>query len=877
MDWLNHNGPWPSWLCPTVIASALLPVFIFFWLVTCPAYGQDKPKPIPSESDYARWGTLYIDKISPDGSWVSHVMRYDAAPDTLFVTRTSGGKQYKFASAASGAFGGNSSFVFQDRSGSLSVLDLSTGQVVTIAGAMDWAYTSGAKHLVVLAHQGEQNILTICDVFGKEQKSVPGVSSFSIDPRGHHVIYASGSATASCVEIISLDDFTTKTVATAAAGTFEHFKWQDNGKVVAFFHSGMGGTGLCSFMPSTGQLSRFDSLSLPPGTRIAAPVSSRLTVTPDGRVLFGIEEIDRSDPYSPNVVQLWNGNDEFIYPERKIEGVWAAVPSMAVWDPPSGRFIRLNTPQRPRIFFNGNMRYAISCSLSHIGPQYTMTPLADYFITDLRTGKTVLWLSKMPLDPRQISISPAGKYAAYYHDGSYWIYSFAAGKHQRVTCCPRAAWYAEDILGSREIYGIGGWASNDSALLLYDETDVWSIDPVAMTASCLSEGYASGHTYRLVDETGHDGETLFESRPDTEYDFEKPVLFSYRTATTTGYTLRLSGGKWQPLDFGKMLVSGIKKAPQSQVRVYTTQRYDRPPDLRCIVPGGDPVILFKSNAFQDKYGWGRAELINYTMPSGKLAKAVLCYPANYDINKKYPMVVSIYEKQSQYLHNYSAPSLQNTIGFNRAAFNLNGYFVLLPDLEYERNDPGVSAAQNVVAATRAALQMVPVDPARIGLIGHSFGGYEANFIITQTNLFAAAVSGAGIADVPAHYLSVSWSFGHPEIDRYENQQWRMDKSLFDDRQAYERNSPVHTAEKVTTPLLIWTGQDDPQVHWHQSIAYHLALRRLGKKNIMVVYPKEGHAIAKPDYQRDLTRRIREWFGYYLKGEEPAEWITDGIK
>jgi dipeptidyl aminopeptidase/acylaminoacyl peptidase len=105
----------------------------------------------------------------------------------------------------------------------------------------------------------------------------------------------------------------------------------------------------------------------------------------------------------------------------------------------------------------------------------------------------------------------------------------------------------------------------------------------------------------------------------------------------------------------------------------------------------------------------------------------------------------------------------------------------------------------------------------------------------------------------------------------------MEKSLFEDRERYKTSSPLTYVENIKTPLLSWTGQEDQQVDWHQSIEWYLALRRLNKKHILLLYPKEPHVLNKPENQRDLSKRMEEWFSYFLKGESPADWISKGIK
>ncbi|UUF13135.1 MULTISPECIES: alpha/beta hydrolase family protein [Flavobacterium] len=164
-----------------------------------------------------------------------------------------------------------------------------------------------------------------------------------------------------------------------------------------------------------------------------------------------------------------------------------------------------------------------------------------------------------------------------------------------------------------------------------------------------------------------------------------------------------------------------------------------------------------------------------------------------------------------------------------------------------------------------------------GLIGHSFGGYETDFIITQTSLFAAAVAGSAITDLTSFYLSIGTASGKPDIWRLESQQWRMGKSLYEDRAGYNRNSPIEHVKNITTPLFSWTGGSDKEVHPEQSIEFYVAMRRLKKQHIMAVYPEEGHTVNNPANQKDLSIRLHQWFDYYLKDEAPAAWIKEGIK
>ena len=240
------------------------------------------------------------------------------------------------------------------------------------------------------------------------------------------------------------------------------------------------------------------------------------------------------------------------------------------------------------------------------------------------------------------------------------------------------------------------------------------------------------------------------------------------------------------------------------------------------------------------------------------------------------MVVHIYDVMSDELHQYVNPSFLNPEGFNVTNYALNGYFVLMPDIIYKMGNPGSSAVDCVTAGVNAVIAKDIVDKDKVGLYGHSFGGYETNFIISQTNIFAAAVSGAGVSDIISYYFNISRNGDfRSDMWRFENQQFRIGKSLYEDKEAYISNSPIMYAENVKTPLLLWAGKNDRIIPWNQSVTYYLALQRLGVKNMLFAYPDEDHSLENAENQTDLSKRMMAWFDYFLKEKPTQSWISEG--
>jgi dipeptidyl aminopeptidase/acylaminoacyl peptidase len=238
------------------------------------------------------------------------------------------------------------------------------------------------------------------------------------------------------------------------------------------------------------------------------------------------------------------------------------------------------------------------------------------------------------------------------------------------------------------------------------------------------------------------------------------------------------------------------------------------------------------------------------------------------------MVVYIYERLSDRLHFYRVPSERSA--YNPTVFSSQGYFVLMPDITFEKRDPGFSALQCVETALKVVLETGMVDPERVGIMGHSWGGYETTFISAHSDLFAAAVAGAPLTNLVSMYGMIFWNNGIPETGHFEHGQERMEVPLWEDSDAYLRNSPIMAFDQLETPLLMAFGDEDGSVDWHQGIEAYNFARRLDKEFVLLVYRGENHGNRQKANQIDYHHRQLEWFNHYLKGAEPAAWITEGV-
>ncbi|HEU5132877.1 MAG TPA: prolyl oligopeptidase family serine peptidase, partial [Pyrinomonadaceae bacterium] len=274
------------------------------------------------------------------------------------------------------------------------------------------------------------------------------------------------------------------------------------------------------------------------------------------------------------------------------------------------------------------------------------------------------------------------------------------------------------------------------------------------------------------------------------------------------------------------------------------------------------------------YTWGTGELVSFKNTDGVPLKGLLLKPDNFDPKKKYPMMVYIYEKLSQGLHQFRNPGPGTSI--NATYYVSNGYLVYMPDIVYTIGYPGPSALKCVLPGIQAVVDKGYVNEKAIGIQGHSWGGYQIAYMVTQTNRFKAAAPGALVANMTSAYSGIRWGTGLPRQFQYERSQSRIGGSLWDYPLRFLDNSPIFRADRVETPLLMIHNDEDDAVPWYQGIEYFLALRRLGKEAYMFTYNGEKHGLRKRINQKDYTRRLQEFFDHFLKGAPAPEWMEKGI-
>jgi dipeptidyl aminopeptidase/acylaminoacyl peptidase len=289
-------------------------------------------------------------------------------------------------------------------------------------------------------------------------------------------------------------------------------------------------------------------------------------------------------------------------------------------------------------------------------------------------------------------------------------------------------------------------------------------------------------------------------------------------------------------------------------------------------------VLYKENS-ADRLAFDiRQDIIPYQNSNGLPLKGILYYyPVGFDPTRKYPLIVHIYQIQSKDANVYTYPK-DDSAGFNWRRLIEKGYFVYLPDIVFDSRGTGLSALDCLNSALDALNGFDAVDRKRIGLTGHSMGGYETNFIATHSDRFKTYISSSGHSDIVRAYFSYSYDSYLPLLWQFENGQYRMNRPFFEDQQLYFDNNPIYFADRVNAPVLLWTGLKDENVRWDHTMEFYLGLKRSDKEVVALFYPNQEHILEKGSKAiEDLNRRTLEWWDYFLKDKKNAEWINKQLK
>lgn len=605
-----------------------------------------------------------------------------------------------------------------------------------------------------------------------------------------------------------------------------------------------------------------------------------VTFTRDGSALLfalanpPIDSIPADSLLDKANYDLWSWKDPVINPVQKVGiGRERNKTYAAIYQPLTKKALRLtdDTLERVQVSDNGKVALGMSTLPYDIDAGWGEGG-TDVYLIDANTGVRTLVMKKMKQQP---SLSVTAKYLAYFHEGAWQARNVATGKTVNLTAGLKdVSFFDEELAADADEprpFGLMGFTKDDSRMLVFDRTDVWELDPTGVAPPVNITGGAgkrSNITYRLG----------LTDREDPGLDAAQPLILSALNNDTkeSGYWRAKIGTSAAPerLVMGPRAYTALTKARKADEYELRQSTYAEYADLYVGGSVAQTTKVSDVNPQEKEISRGTVELVTWLNDDGVKLQGMLYKPAGFDPSRKYPLIVYYYEKLSDGLNAYVAPTGRNVV--NPLVYNSLGYVVFFPDIVYTIGEPGPSAAKAILPGVQALVAKGFIDPKRMGITGQSWGGYQTAYLITITNMFAAAVPNAAVVNMTSAYDGIRWQTGIARQGQYEHGQSRIGGSLWEYPQRFIENSPLFHLDRVATPIMWMENDNDGAVPWYQGIEFYLAMRRLKKEAYMVSYNGEGHNPTKRANQKDIDKKMQEFFANKLLGAPAPDWMTHGI-
>ncbi|MCF8380287.1 MAG: prolyl oligopeptidase family serine peptidase [Bacteroidales bacterium] len=750
------------------------------------------------------------------------------------------------------------------------------------------------KKFSKIASKNKLSDLTILNPESGKSYSYENVSGYSLNKNGQRVLFhqfAKDSIQRSVVYSFNTGDESLDIIF-EGEGIVSSLNSDEQGKQSAFL-----------FTNDTLRISGLDLYYWTPGTKASVKLIDSLGIglqdswginkhggiyfsESGDRLYFGSSEIPEIQPKDTllkeekSSVDVWNWHDEYLQPMQlkrlKDEQKRSYLGYYSIG---SEKFIQLADPvvKDVETMHKGNGDIAIGFASDQYGKSLSWEGIRyrDVYTIDMNTGDKELVLLKLSGTKE---LSPFGNYIIYYvsEDSAWFCYNIKGKQTVNLSSSLEVNFYNEenDMPQLPGNYGYIGFSEGDEYVLIYDRYDVWKFDPNGKKSPvCLTNSYGRENKVRL---------RYVRLQKDEYYiDLQKKLYFTFANEINKDEGIAELNSK-NSSEIRILTSSGndyhsLIKAKDAEVFAYRKGNFQ---DYADIYLTDSKFKLNKkvsaTNPQSDNYLWGDVKLVSWISFNGDKLDGLLYTPEKIDLTKKYPMLVYFYEKNSDGIHNHRIPSPSRST-INIPWCTSNDYVVFVPDIVYRDGYPGESAYDAIVSGTVAMTENNSfIDKDRIGIQGQSWGGYQVAYLVTQTNIYAAAMAGAPVSNMTSAYGGIRWESGMSRMFQYEHSQSRIGGTLWEKPLLYIENSPLFQAPRVETPLLMMHNDSDGAVPWYQGIEFFVALRRLDKPVWMLSYNNEEHNLTKWPNRIDLGIRMMQFFDYYLKDAPEPKWMSEGV-
>ena len=870
---------------------------------------------------YDSWQSIRETSFHPQGKYIVYAIVPQEGDGTFIIRNVKTGNELSIARATQAVFTENGEYLVakikpsfaetrkakidkkkadEMPKDSLVIVELATNTIQKIPSVKSFQLAEHGNDMMVYLKDKKGDInkegsdLVMRDLSSAKEKTFSNISQYLIHPKAMGVVMyqVKTKQKESQILLASIADTNTK-VLTKQVYTATNFIWDEEGKQLAYLVEKDSADKalqknyyLAYYTPSLETaISIFDKSNKTIPTNYTIGGDRKMKFSKSGNKLeFGVQPIlptkDTSLPDFDRVsVDIWHYNDPIIQPAQ-LKALESTLKSTEL--------VFLNTQNKNTIYLgkikdrdlmttaegDGAIAYATIDSSYLLASQWQGFSLKDIYAISTNDGQRKLihkeWKGNL------MSASYDGNALLYYDEPQkkYFAYNATTGKTIQIAKDIKTSLFDEenDLPDDPNAYGIAKWMDNNQEVLMYDRYDIWLVDVNGIKASKkLTNGRMNKIISRFI-ETDAERKTLAKNailliKGYSEVD--KSELIS---------TLNLADGAFNLINQVPMHFTTIVGASHSNDIAVMQEDEVKSPNLYLYTLAAtkqNPTSIATINTQQANYNWMSAQIVKWKAYTGKMAEGVLYLPENFDAKKKYPMIVYFYERSNQTLHNYLAPA-PTPSRLNIPFFASRGYIVFVPDIWYTRGYPGQSAYDYILSGTRAMIQKGFVDSTKVGLQGQSWGGYQIAYLITKTNLYAAAWAGAPVVNMTSAYSGIRWGPGISRQFQYEKSQTRLGASLWERPDLYIKNSPLFSLPNIKTPLVIMSNDADDAVPWYQGIEMYSDMKRLNKKVWLLVYNNEAHNLVERKNRKDIQIREQQFFDTYLKGASMPEWLSKGV-
>jgi len=876
-------------------------------LILFQGYLSFAQKPAIDTGVLSKWPEIKSPKISNDGKYVLYLEHYnEPGQSILHIKSVNTGQELvrtniDEASSYSISFSADSrKTVFLTKGDSLNILDLqkSVSQLIPQVQSFQVA---PAGHWAAWLTKDDTKVLRVSDLNISRNYEYDHVTQYWFSPNGSALVFVSTTAADANRDKVSLTwlDLSTRksTIIWKGEAFSNRYTFDHSGNQLAF-------TGTDNNLSNGKVLLWWFKAGMTEAKIIAGDHNHQLDETfevankipyfstNNDKLLFNVKkaqvDIDATNKHYNNV-RILNATEDHIRDRS------AAVTYWAITGFNTGKACLLNRDGAELMFREEyNFEKCLLFTTGNDRKFWLHRGQHTYGITDLESGvRKDLIIKTASLFLTTIELSQDQRYVVWFDPDSlsYFSYEIATGRTRNISSSVPQQLYCPSSKQSPDWlpWGVADYDRDGHNVYLYDQYDIWKLDLDGLNAPVnITNGYGRKHhiTFSLPNELfgdiGAGRRTINKDQrlilsafaPQTKqngfWHLDQPAHDPQKDCMDDHcYEINRTGMQLWDED-ERPEYTPIIKAGNANVYLVSRQAAAEFPNLYVTADFSHFAAI--SDLHPEKtYNWLTTELVNWKTVDGEPLQGVLYKPENFDPSKKYPVIFTYYNLWSDDLHEYCEPDWSRG-RIDIPYFVSNGYLVFAPDISYHFQQYTKGTTDAILSAANYLSKLPFVDPAKMGLQGHSYGGYETNVAVTHTkNIFAAACTAAGVSDlVSSDFL--------PDIDqRSETGQIYLGPGVtpWANPDIYMRNSPIFNIQEATTPLLIVHGDEDHAVPYEQAVEMYHAMRRANKTCWLLTYHNASHILFNND-ARDFTVRVKQFFDYYLKGMPPPIWMTSTI-